>query len=90
MIELNNSKENISLYREAIKSSQLYLHAVNKGYEKGLKDLIDVEDARTKLFETKFKLIDAIYLYIKSYTSLLNTFGLLSSDKLVELDEVLL
>ena len=62
MIELNNSKENISLYREAIKSSQLYLHAVNRGYEKGLKDLIDVEDARTKLFETKFKLIDAIYL----------------------------
>ena len=87
-IKLNTSKENIALYIDSIKSSELYLHAVTKGYEKGLRKLIDIDDAKTKLYETKFKLIDSVYLYIKSYTSLLKTFGLLNRDKLKQLDSI--
>lgn len=89
MINLNNSKENIKLYKEAIESAELYLHAVNKGYENGLKNLIDVEDAKTKLYETKFKLIDSVYQYIKSYTSLLNLNGNFDESKIVQLDKIL-
>jgi len=88
-INLKTAQENIVLYKEAITSAKLYLHAVNKGYENGLKNLIDVEDAKTKLFETKFKLIDSVYTYIKSYTSLLNLFGQLDCEKLKQLDDAL-
>jgi len=88
-INLKTAEENIVLYKEAIDSAKLYLHAISKGYESGLKNLIDVEDAKTKLYETKFKLIDSVYEYIKSYTFLLNLFGQLNDEKLRQLDDTL-
>lgn len=88
-IKLETAKENILLYKEAIKSAKLNLYAVNKGYESGLKNLIDVEDAKTKLFETKFKLIDAVYTYITSYSTILGLLGSLDKEKVRELDSVL-
>lgn len=89
LINLQASKENIVLYKEAINSAKLSLHAITRGYENGLKNLIDVEDAKTKLFETKLQLIDSSYEYIKSYTALLNLFGELNQNKLKKLDKIL-
>lgn len=88
-INLQTSKENTALYKEAIDSAKLNLHAVEKGYEHGLNNLIDVESAKVKLFQSQFDLIDSVYEYIKSYTSLLNLFGSLSSQRLKEIDSVL-
>jgi outer membrane protein len=88
-IKLDNAKQSILLYKDAINSARLYLHSVERGYEKGLKNLIDVEDAKTKLFENKFKLIDATYNYIKSYVTLLNLIGKLDGNKLAHLDQVI-
>jgi len=89
MVKYNNAKENIKLYKENIKSSKLYLYAVSKGYEHGLKDLIDVEDAKAKLFEAKFKLIDSVYKFMDSYTTLLDLYALFDGQKLKQLDSAL-
>ena len=89
MINLNTAKENIGLSKSTIASANLNLKAVKKGYANGLKNLIDVENAKVKLFKAKFELIDAVYTYIKSYTSLLNLYGNLNNDKLEQLDRIL-
>lgn len=89
MINLNTAKENVSLSKSTIDSANLNLEAVKKGYTSGLKNLIDVENAKIKLFDAKFELIDSVYTYIKSYTSLLNLYGNLNNDKLKQLDEIL-
>lgn len=89
MINLNTAKENIVLSKTTIDSANLNLEAVEKGYTSGLKNLIDVESAKIKLFNAKFELIDSVYMYIKSYTSLLNLYGSLDNEKLKQLDEIL-
>lgn len=88
-IQLANAKENIVLYNDAKKSAKLYLHAVEEGYARGLKNLIDLEDAKTKLFENKFRLIDSSYEYIKSYVSLLALYGQLDRSRLEHLSDIL-
>ncbi len=89
MINLNTARENIQLYKETIESAKLYLYATNKAYEHGLTSLIDVEDAKTRLFEAKLKLIDSVYTFIKSHTSLLNLYGIFDDDKFRQLDDAL-
>jgi len=89
MINLTTAKENIILSKSTIDSATLNLEAVKKGYTNGLKNLIDVENAKIKLFNTKFELIDSVYMYIKSYTSLLNLYGIIDNEKLKQLDEIL-
>jgi outer membrane protein len=89
IINLNTARENIQLYRETIDSAKLYLYATNQAYEHGLTSLIDVEDAKTRLFEAKLKLIDSVYNFMKSYTSLLNLYGVFDEQKLEELDDAL-
>lgn len=89
MINFNTAQENIYLSKSTIDSANLNLEAVQKGYTNGLKNLIDVENAKIKLFDAKFELIDSVYTYIKSYTSLLNLYGNLNGKKLKQLDEIL-
>lgn len=89
IVNYKTSKENIDLYKETIASSKLYLYAITKGYENGLKDLIDVENAKAKLFEAKFRLIDSVYQFMKAYTSLLKLYGIFDDLKLEQLDAAL-
>lgn len=89
LIGLQNSKESIFLYKEAINSSKIYLETIEKGYARGLKNLIDLEDAKAKLYETKFNLIDSVYNYIKSYVGLLSLSGKLEQHRVANLDTIL-
>ncbi|WP_458699908.1 TolC family protein [Sulfurospirillum sp. 1307] len=90
VVKLKNAKESVLLYKNSIKLAELYLHSVTKGYEKGLKSLIDVEDAKAKLYESKFKLIDATYQYLDSYAILLQYLGELNTQNISHLDDIFL
>lgn len=79
----------IKLNRDAQSSAELYLSAVQKGYEYGLKNLIDLEDAKTKLYETKFKLIDSVYTFINSYIGILNITGRLTPNDVERLNSII-
>jgi len=89
VINLNTSRENIALYKETIESAKLYLYATNKAYEHGLTSLIDVEDAKARLFDAKFQLIDSVYNFMQAYTTLLNLYALFDEQKLHLLDNTL-
>lgn len=81
--------DNVALYKQSKESAKLYLLAVNKGYDKGLKDLIELEDAKTKYTRTKFELIQSIYELINSYIGILNITGNMNVKYLELIDSVL-
>jgi len=82
------SVESVSMYKEAFESAELYVEAVDQGYEHGLKSIIDLNDAKNKLYEVKYKYIENIYEMVDSYIGLLivtNNFKDIDIlDKLVE------
>lgn len=81
--------KDIALQKDAQNSAELYLSAVQKGHDYGLKSLIDLEDAKSKLYETKFKLIDTIYTLINSYVGILNITGKLTPYDIEKLNAVI-
>jgi len=82
------SVESVTMYKDAFESATIYVDAIEQGYNHGLKSIIDVNDAKNKQFEVKYKYIENIYEMVDSYIGLLITtnnfenIGLL--DKLVE------
>jgi outer membrane protein len=51
------SSESVWMYKKALESAELYLRAINQGYDYGLKSIIDLNDAKTKLNEVKYKYV---------------------------------
>lgn len=82
------SSESVRMYKKALESAELYLKAINQGYDYGLKSIIDLNDAKRKLNEVKYKYIENMYELVNSYIGLLmvthNFKELNLLDKLVE------
>jgi len=82
------SSQSVTMYKDALASAELYLEAINQGYEHGLKSIIDLNDAKNKLNEVKYKYVENLYSLVDSYIGLLmvtNNFKELNLlDKLVE------
>lgn len=84
----NTSVEMVSMYKNALESAELYVNAIEQGYAHGLKSVIDLNDAKTKLYDVKYKYLENIHEMVDAYIGLLivtNDFeniGLL--DKIVE------
>ena len=82
------SSASVSMYKDAYDSSLLYVDSVEKGYEHGLKSIIDLNDAKNKQYEVRYKYIENIYAMVDSYIGLLivtNNFESIELlDKLVE------
>lgn len=65
------STESVTMYKDALKSAILYVDAVEQGYQHGLKSIIDLNDAKSKQYEVKYKYIENIYEMVDSYIGLL-------------------
>jgi outer membrane protein len=82
------SSESVEMYKDALVSAELYLEAIDQGYAYGLKSIIDLNDAKNKLNEVKYKYVENLYSLVDSYIGLLmltNNFKELNLlDKLVE------
>ena len=65
------SVSSVSMYKDAYESSVLAVEAVEKGYSHGLKSITDLNDARNKQYEVKYKYIENIYEMVDSYIGLL-------------------
>jgi len=82
------SSESVWMYKKALESAELYLQAISQGYEYGLKSIIDLNDAKNKLNEVKYKYVENMYELVNSYIGLLmvthNFKELNLLDKLVE------
>jgi len=82
------SSESVEMYKNALESAELYLESIDQGYAYGLKSIIDLNDAKNKLNEVKYKYVENLYSLVDSYIGLLmvtNNFKELNLlDKLVE------
>jgi outer membrane protein len=67
----NTAIHSLILYQEALKSANLYLDAIQQGLDNGLKSIIELNEAKTKLYEVKFKYNENIYEMISAYIQLL-------------------
>ncbi len=65
------SSESVTMYKDALASAELYLEAIEQGYKYGLKSIIDLNDAKNKLNEVKYKYVENLYSLVDSYIGLL-------------------
>lgn len=82
--------EKIDVLRQSIMSAQLFVTSVEQGHAAGLKSLVDVLDAKAKLFEVKRNLIDAGFDLINNQISLMDLTGELSAESIEEFEKKIL
>jgi outer membrane protein len=80
----NASSDSLSLYQEALESARLYLDSVEQGLQNGLKSTIELNGAKNKLYEVKYRYVENIYEIISSYIGLLIVGGNLEELRIVD------
>lgn len=71
---VNNLKfqiDTIKMYKEALVSGQTYLDSIQLAYENGLKSIVELYDAKNKLFEIKYEYMKSIHEMANSYVKFL-------------------
>ena len=79
---LNGHVRRIEALNQAIASSELFLEAAERGEQLGLRDLVDVLDARASLFDQRIQYVDTIGEYALDSLALQSAVGELSSADL--------
>lgn len=81
---LNGGVRRLEALTQAIKSSELFLQAAERGEQLGLRDLVDVLDARASLYDQRIQYVDVVGNYTLDRLALATAVGELSSDDLTE------
>ncbi len=81
---INGSVRRMDALQEAINSSRLFLDAARKGQQLGLRDLVDVLDARASLYDQRIKYVDTLGNYVLERLKLQSAVGDLSSEDLAD------
>jgi len=63
--------DSLSMYHKAFQSATVYVEAMDESFKHGLKSIIDVNEANSKLYEVKYKYIDNINELVDAYINLL-------------------
>ena len=79
---LNGGERRLQALNQSIESSQLFLDAAERGEQLGLRDLVDVLDARASLYDQRIKYVDTVGNYALDMISLHIAVGSLESDDL--------
>ena len=79
---LNGGKRRLEALNQAISSSQLFLEAAEKGEQLGLRDLVDVLDARASLYDQRIQYVDTVGSYALDMRALSYLVASLESDDL--------
>ncbi|MDQ7733676.1 TolC family outer membrane protein [Halomonas sp. SpR1] len=79
---LNGGERRLEALNQAISSSQLFLEAAEKGEQLGLRDLVDVLDARASLYDQRIQYVDTVGNYALDMLSLRTAVGSLESEDL--------
>lgn len=87
--ERQYSIDNFNTIKESEKSAALYLESIEKAHLLGIKSIVDVLEARSKLYEIKRDLVDVGYELINNHLKLLETAGELNGDTIHQLENLL-
>lgn len=79
---LNGGERRLKALNQAISSSQLFLEAAEKGEQLGLRDLVDVLDARASLYDQRIQYVDVVGNYALDMLALHSAVGSLESNDL--------
>lgn len=79
---INGGVRRMDALQEAIDSSQLFLDAAQRGEQLGLRDLVDVLDARASLYDQRIKYVDTLGDYAINRLNLQSAVGDLDRNDL--------
>lgn len=79
---LNGSVRQLDALRQSIQSSELFLEAAERGEQLGLRDLVDVLDARASLYDQRIQYVDTIGNYALDLLALQSAVGGLGTNDL--------
>lgn len=79
---LNGGERRLQALNQAIESSQLFLEAAERGEQLGLRDLVDVLDARASLYDQRIQYVDTVGNYTLDMLALNSAVGSLESQDL--------
>lgn len=82
---LNGGERRLEALNQAISSSQLFLDAAERGEQLGLRDLVDVLDARASLYDQRIQYVDTVGNYALDTLALHAAVGSLESDDLARI-----
>lgn len=80
---LRGNTRRMQALRQAIESSELFLEAAERGEQLGLRDLVDVLDARASLYDQQIQFVETFGTYLLDQLALQSAVGALSSDDLL-------
>ncbi|KXS36818.1 MAG: hypothetical protein AWU55_2829 [Halomonadaceae bacterium T82-2] len=81
---LDGDVRQVKALQRSIESSRLFLQAAEKGQQLGLRDLVDVLDARAKLYDQRIQLVETIRQYLLDQLNLQAAVGALDTRDLVD------
>lgn len=81
--------ENFQIIKQSEKTAELFLESNEKAYAAGLKSIVDVLEARAKLYEIKRDLIDAGYELVNNHLTLLDMTGELKVENIAQYEQIL-
>jgi outer membrane protein len=84
--ELRNAQRRIRVSRQALTTAETQVEASEEGLEVGVRDLVEVLDARAQLFSIRRDLAEAAYDYLIAQVQLKTTTGEFQPADLRELD----
>ena len=87
---LNGGIRRMEALQQSIESSELFLNAAERGEQLGLRDLVDVLDARASLFDQRIKFVDTLGNYALDRLRLYSAAGELDGEDLVEAMQLLI
>jgi outer membrane protein len=82
---INGGVRRLDALKQAIGSSQLFLDAAKRGEQLGLRDLVDVLDARASLYDQRIKYVDTLGNYALDRLGLQSAVGSLESEDLAHI-----
>lgn len=79
----------IEALQRSVESGSLFLQAAIRGEALGLRDLVDVLDARSSLYDLRIRFVETLCLYLKDRTYLDAAVGQLDTATLTNVAEIL-
>lgn len=86
---LEGNRRQLNALEQSIESSRLFLEAAEKGEQLGLRDLVDVLDARAELYDLRIQYVDTVRQLLLDRLKLEVAVGDLGSDDLLSTMEAL-
>ncbi|EAK9873435.1 TolC family protein [Campylobacter fetus] len=84
--DFRNYLQEANIVRNSLEHARVYEQAIERGYEEGLKNIVDLLDARARVYKTKADALNAGYQLILGYLNLEYLIGNISIDTIRNLE----